>query len=200
MAHEYTQWPTLPHHHPQCPTLDTPQWLHTYEKCHTSTLTWGTMFHVKHLTQSHQYTQPYLYTITITTRGWKGVKPLRHKAHMKKGVHKGPCPWANPGKKKDNKLFFLLHNPFSHKGGFKGESSPLEEIETKSISLCLLASLCISLYLTASICFCPLCIWLYVCSFSTYTTTNLYNTTTNLNNHQPKQYNKYTMQPTQYKQ
>ena len=174
MAHEYPQWPTLPHHHPQCPTLDTPNdstpWLHTCEKFHNHpSLIWGHNVSCETSHTTPQYTQPCPHTITITTRGWKGVKPLSHKAHMKKGVHKGPCPWANPGKKKDNKLFFLLHNHLSHKGGFQGGGFPLCRNGNKK-HYCFLYLPVSPSVLPASVCFCSLCIWLYVCSFcSTYT-------------------------------
>ena len=198
MGNEYTQWPTLPHHHPQCPTLDTPQWFHLmithlWEISQPPLPHMGAQCFMWNISHNPQYTQPCPQSQQGVTRGL----PLRHKTQstQEKGVHKGPCPWANPAKKKDNKLFFLLHNHLSHKGGFKGGgSSPLKEMETKSISLCLLASPCISLppfAFVLSVSDCLFVVFAQPTQPPTYTIQPTHNTTHTTNTQPPT----YTIQP-----
>ena len=117
---------TMPHTAPPSSTMphtDSTPWLHTYEKCHTPI--WG---HNVSCETSH--TTPPIHTTIFThnhkhNKGSWGVYPwvTKHKAHMKKGGHRG-LPWANPANKKDNKLLFLLHNHFSKEGGFQGGGFP----------------------------------------------------------------------------
>ena len=156
MAYEYTQCPTLPHHHPQCPTLIPP---HDYTPMRNVIPPYGvTMFHVKHLTQPHQYTQPYSHTITNTTRGHEGFTPESQntKHTWKKGVT-GVSPEPILQTKKTISFSFSSIIISPKKGGFKGEDSPLAEMETKST-----IAFCISLYLLVPPCLCLLLFSLYL--------------------------------------
>ena len=160
------------------------------------------MFHVKHLTQSPQYTQPYLYTITITTRGQKGFTPeTQNTQHTgKRGFTRGHAPEPILERKKTISFSFSSIILSPTKGVSRGRILPLGRNRNKkylpvspsvlfaSPCLCLLLS---SLYLIVSVAFSqptqPPTYTIQPPSNTTSTQCNLYNkyTTTNLHNHQP---------------
>ena len=187
IENEYPQWTTLSHHHPQCSTLDTPQLLHPM------------ITHLWEMSYPHMGAQCFMWNIshnhpihtTMFThnhnKGVTGGFPWDTKHTHEKGDNKGHSPWANPGKKKDNKLFFssIIFYP-KKRGVSRGRIPPWINVN-KKVSPCiyLIASPCISLPLFAFALFVSDCMFVvfvqptqpptYTIQPPTYTTTTQWN-------------------------